>query len=293
MWRAGAVLSIASWLVLSAGSVSAQQRGSVDSSSLGGLIDGLRVLQDRGGFPGLSNQGQLLDQSRGQAAQSMQDRLRQNPQVQVDLTPQERFLVQKFCTDALSPNERNVMSLVTRFSNIEKDFCQRLRGLIFQFGYDLFQGTYSAGEPFNGAISDNYRLGIGDELVVTLIGQEATTQRVRVDREGRVAFARLSPIPAIGLTMSQFQRELSARVSSAYLGTEAFASLGAIRQFAVVAVGGCAQGIGQLFAALVVGIARNPSMKEDLFTYTLIGMGFLEFLALGVILISFLLLYSE
>ena len=28
---------------------------------------------------------------------------------------------------------------------------------------------------------------------------------------------------------------------------------------------------GQLFAALVVGIARNPSMKEDLFTYTLIG----------------------
>lgn len=45
---------------------------------------------------------------------------------------------------------------------------------------------------------------------------------------------------------------------------------------AMVAVGGCAQGIGQLFAALVVGMARNPSMKEDLFTYTLIGMGFLE-----------------
>eukprot|EP00439_Symbiodinium_sp_Y106_P043785 s3431_g5.t1 len=45
---------------------------------------------------------------------------------------------------------------------------------------------------------------------------------------------------------------------------------------AMVAVGGCAQGIGQLFAALVVGMARNPSMKEDLFTYTLIGMGFLD-----------------
>merc|ERR1739847_179951 len=62
---------------------------------------------------------------------------------------------------------------------------------------------------------------------------------------------------------------------------------------AMVAVGGCAQGIGQLFAALVVGIARNPSMKEDLFTYTLIGMGFLEFLAIVVILIAGLLLYSE
>merc|ERR1712187_769725 len=61
----------------------------------------------------------------------------------------------------------------------------------------------------------------------------------------------------------------------------------------MVAVGGCAQGIGQLFAALVVGMARNPSMKEDLFTYTLIGMGFLEFLAIVVILIAGLLLYSE
>merc|ERR1712238_247917 len=62
---------------------------------------------------------------------------------------------------------------------------------------------------------------------------------------------------------------------------------------AMVAVGGCAQGIGQLFAALVVGMARNPSMKEDLFTYSLIGMGFLEFLAIVVILIAGLLLYSE
>merc|ERR1740120_604611 len=62
---------------------------------------------------------------------------------------------------------------------------------------------------------------------------------------------------------------------------------------AMVAVGGCAQGIGQLFAALFVGMARNPSMKEDLFTYTLIGMGFLEFLAIVVILIAGLLLYSE
>merc|ERR1712224_385061 len=50
----------------------------------------------------------------------------------------------------------------------------------------------------------------------------------------------------------------------------------------MVAVGGCASGIGQLFAALVVGIARNPSMGEDLFTYLLIGMGFLEFLIIIV-----------
>merc|ERR1712032_458644 len=62
---------------------------------------------------------------------------------------------------------------------------------------------------------------------------------------------------------------------------------------AVVAIGGCAQGIGQLFGCLVVGMARNPSMREDLFTYTLIGMGFLELLAIVVLLFAGMLLYSE
>lgn len=62
---------------------------------------------------------------------------------------------------------------------------------------------------------------------------------------------------------------------------------------ALVAVGGCASGMGTLFAGLVVGVARNPSMKEELFTYTLIGMGFLELLALVTILFAVVLLYSE
>lgn len=61
---------------------------------------------------------------------------------------------------------------------------------------------------------------------------------------------------------------------------------------ALMSVGGVAQGIGSLFAALVSGTARNPSIKEDLFTYTLIGMGFLEFLGIVCVLMSAVLLYS-
>lgn len=58
--------------------------------------------------------------------------------------------------------------------------------------------------------------------------------------------------------------------------------------------GGCAQSAGQLFAALVVFMSRNPSMKEeDLLTCTLSGIGFFELFAVVVILIAGLLLYSE
>eukprot|EP00388_Colpodella_angusta_P005770 GDKJ01017610.1.p1 GENE.GDKJ01017610.1~~GDKJ01017610.1.p1 ORF type:complete len:115 (+),score=37.24 GDKJ01017610.1:1-345(+) len=60
----------------------------------------------------------------------------------------------------------------------------------------------------------------------------------------------------------------------------------------LVAVGGVSQGIGNLFAALVSGTARNPSVKGELFTYTLIGMGFLELLAIVVIVFSAIFLNS-
>ncbi|ETW37537.1 hypothetical protein PFTANZ_01719 [Plasmodium falciparum Tanzania (2000708)] len=50
--------------------------------------------------------------------------------------------------------------------------------------------------------------------------------------------------------------------------------------------------IGNLFSALVLGTSRNPSIKDELFTYTLIGMGFLEFLGIICVLMSAVLLYS-
>merc|ERR1711971_589031 len=96
-----------------------------------------------------------------------------------------------------------------------------------------------------------------------------------------------TPVPTV-LRASSIPCGLGAPVMKRHAGVSVLGCA-----IAMVAVGGCAQGIGQLFAALVVGMARNPSMKEDLFTYTLIGMGFLEFLAIVVILIAGLLLYSE
>eukprot|EP00928_Gymnodinium_smaydae_P063557 TRINITY_DN470_c3_g1_i2.p2 TRINITY_DN470_c3_g1~~TRINITY_DN470_c3_g1_i2.p2 ORF type:complete len:129 (+),score=33.06 TRINITY_DN470_c3_g1_i2:86-472(+) len=125
---------------------------------------------------------------------------------------------------------------------------------------------------------------------------------LRVARVARMAplsaAAPLSRLPALTTAVAQ-QPCVAGPLGSASVGLGAplakrnagVSVLGCA--IAMVAVGGCAQGIGQLFAALVVGMARNPSMKEDLFTYTLIGMGFLEFLAIVVILIAGLLLYSE
>merc|ERR1711879_595311 len=101
-------------------------------------------------------------------------------------------------------------------------------------------------------------------------------QLVRVARILPQALVKLAPHPALAVSatadVAQQQKffvdsvGLGAPIAKRHAGVSVLGCA-----IAMVAVGGCAQGIGQLFAALVVGMARNPSMKEDLFTYTLIG----------------------
>merc|ERR1712087_1003658 len=83
-----------------------------------------------------------------------------------------------------------------------------------------------------------------------------------------------TPTASLSAVVPQTQSKVSAWTSPVGLGAplaKRHAGVSVLGcAIAMVAVGGCAQGIGQLFAALVVGMARNPSMKEDLFTYTLI-----------------------
>ena len=62
---------------------------------------------------------------------------------------------------------------------------------------------------------------------------------------------------------------------------------------AMAAVGGCGQGVGTVFAAFIVGLARNPAMKDEMFTYTLMGFAMVEVFFMVVVGISFLFYASE
>jgi len=130
--------------------------------------------------------------------------------------------------------------------------------------------------PTSGFVSAAARAPVAQQFVAPVAPKLNSSP---ISKNG--VFGMASPLPSI-------MRQQSNLGAVRCAGTSVLACA-----IATVAVGGCAQGIGQLFAAMVMGLARNPSMKEDLFTYTLIGMGFLEFLALGVILIAMMLLYSE
>jgi F-type H+-transporting ATPase subunit c len=54
---------------------------------------------------------------------------------------------------------------------------------------------------------------------------------------------------------------------------------------------GAGVGIGTVFGALILGVARNPMMKDQLFSYAILGFAFSEATGLFALMIAFLLLY--
>jgi F-type H+-transporting ATPase subunit c len=51
--------------------------------------------------------------------------------------------------------------------------------------------------------------------------------------------------------------------------------------------------LGIVFAALVIGISRNPSLLKQLFTYALLGFALTEAIALFGLMMSFSILFGK
>jgi len=128
------------------------------------------------------------------------------------------------------------------------------------------------------------------------------------------AFVRSAPVLSRGVLTTMFEKRAftaaAASLSSSRLtqkhslviNESLTKPLGGVRHagasalacgIATVALGGVAQGIGSVFAAMVVGLARNPAIKDDLFAYTMIGFGMVELVMFVVIGLAMMLLLSE
>jgi len=70
----------------------------------------------------------------------------------------------------------------------------------------------------------------------------------------------------------------------------AFKNLGA--GAAVIALSGVGIGIGNIFAALVSSVARNPAARERVFGLAILGFALTEAVALYALLIAFLILFT-
>lgn len=139
-----------------------------------------------------------------------------------------------------------------------------------QFGYDSLGTREITGSRVAGAIADDYVLGVGDEVVVTLRGQRNETIRARVDRDGRLVLPDISPIPVAGDSLGTVRQRIEAQASQVYLKAEVFVSVGAVRSIGVYVLGEVPQpglqrlsGLSTLLEAVAAagGVNRTGTLR--------------------------------
>ncbi len=127
--------------------------------------------------------------------------------------------------------------LIDNFSRLEQDYCRRVGSYVPQYGYELFERRPDLSARPEGAIANDYVLGIGDQIIVTYRGSETGTYAVTVDREGRVVLPDLPPITAAGLALGDFRRDLENVARASLIGASVFVSVGELRPASIFVVG--------------------------------------------------------
>jgi protein involved in polysaccharide export with SLBB domain len=120
---------------------------------------------------------------------------------------------------------------------LEKIYSKRAGAELREFGYESFGRPSQVSMRQTGALQDSYVLGTGDQIIVDVRGQENQSYRVSVNRDGTLVLPRLPPIAAAGRRFGDFRREVEQRVSEAFIATQAYVSVGTVRQLMVIVAG--------------------------------------------------------
>jgi polysaccharide export outer membrane protein len=146
------------------------------------------------------------------------------------------------------------------------------------FGYDLFEGAPSTFAPVSDIqVPLDYVIGPGDRLDIQLYGNEPSSYKLTVERDGRILFPKLGPIVVGELTFEQAQAAIEQRVSKQLIGTRVSISMGDLRSIRVFVLGEAEKpgsytvsGLSTMTNALFVsggvkkiGSLRNIALKRD------------------------------
>jgi len=118
------------------------------------------------------------------------------------------------------------------------------------YGSDFFNTFQTSFMPINEPNPDSgYMLDKGDVLQIQLVGQNDFNEELLINSDGSISVPDIGQIIIAGLSLDEASRLIQSKVSSAFIGTEAFINLAEIRDVNI----------------LVTGNAQNPGI------YTLTG----------------------
>jgi protein involved in polysaccharide export with SLBB domain len=106
------------------------------------------------------------------------------------------------------------------------------------FGYEVFRNAPSTFEPDQDlAVGNDYRLGPGDELRISLWGSIQQEFFAVVDREGNVTIPEAGVLPAAGMTLQGFEERLGTEFKRVFSGFKLGVSLRRLRRIQVIVAG--------------------------------------------------------
>ena len=107
-----------------------------------------------------------------------------------------------------------------------------------RYGMQLFDQNVSTFAPTDNAqVPNDYRLGIGDELVVQYIGKESDELILEVNRDGQIQLPRLGHLSIAGMLFTEASSLIQDRVSNGLIGVNAVVSMGRLRVINVFMAG--------------------------------------------------------
>lgn len=110
-------------------------------------------------------------------------------------------------------------------------------GAVERFGSRLFAGPGKAQVLDNLPVPGEYRLGVGDEVKIQLIGAETTNESYTVTRDGILELPQLGPVVVAGTSVDETKQQLAALYAQKLIGVEAHISMGALRSVQVRVLG--------------------------------------------------------
>ncbi|NP_957470.1 ATP synthase membrane subunit c locus 3a isoform X1 [Danio rerio] len=107
----------------------------------------------------------------------------------------------------------------------------------------------------------------------------------RPEAKPEVSTAAILQSPVAQMALRSFQTSAVSRdidTAAKFIGAGA----------ATVGVAGSGAGIGTVFGSLIIGYARNPSLKQQLFSYAILGFALSEAMGLFCLMVAFLILFA-
>merc|ERR1711973_176573 len=101
-----------------------------------------------------------------------------------------------------------------------------------------------------------------------------------VSRQSSAPVAAMPLVLFRGIQTSAVSRDIDS--AAKYIGAGA----------ATVGAAGSGAGIGSVFGSLIIGYARNPSLKQQLFSYAILGFALSEAMGLFCLMMAFLILFA-